>query len=81
MWNVKNNDTNKAASGSQDGGTGVARKEHSCKTHFKNISVSLELKYVWVIGIGEELLGWEKYSCKEEKKGVGRNDGFFKHKY
>lgn len=73
MWNLKNNDTNKAASGSQDGitvaGHWGSKKEHSCKTHFKNISVSLELKYVQVIGIGEELLGWEKYSCKEEKGG------------
>lgn len=54
---------------SQWEGTGVARRENSCKTQFKNSSVSLELKYVWVIGIGEELLGWEKYSCKEEKRG------------
>lgn len=30
--------------------------------------MSLELKYVCVIGIGEELLGWEKCSCEEEKK-------------
>lgn len=30
--------------------------------------MSLELKYVCVIGIGEELPGWEKCSCEEEKK-------------
>lgn len=51
----------------------LVQQEESTVTRstFLNVSVSLELKYVWAIGIGEELLGWEKYSCKEEKRGWG----------
>ena len=52
-------------------GTSGAGRELSYKIHLKHVSVGLELKYVWLISIGKELLGWEKYSCEEEKKRGG----------